>query len=333
MDVLTVINNNVLDAGGSGSDQGTLIAKALGSEILIPLKVQSDDNFIRVVKDDTWAIYPTGSYLETIRELQPDVLFIHFMDLGLLQELPRISELCKVVTVAHENWTDLWITDQKRFVIPYFLEFLRLSDVVVTLSTAQENTVRNLTRSKVVTIPPAIEYDHYKNIDAHTENNEFITGGRLVPIKAHFNLFPMFVELSKRHPDIFLKVFEDGLLRQDYDILIQQLKLAQHIGLWGNISHDQFISQLCTSKALITSSIAENNSVVELEAGALGIPIIRLRADSATHKSFKDYVRIMITDYPAVKEDIEQTRKDYKKYDVSVIKERYEKLFTALLGD
>ena len=332
MEILTVLNNNVLDVGGSGSDQGTLIAKAVDSEILIPLKIQSDEKFLRVVKNDTKVIYPTRSYLETIRELQPDILLIHFMDLALLRELPQIREHCKIITVAHENWTDLWITDRKRFVIPYFLEFLKLSDAVVTLSMAQQNTLQNLTRTKIVTIPPAIEFERYKNIEAHTENNEFITGGRLVPIKAHFNLFPIFVELSKRHPDIFLKVFEDGLLRQNYDLLIEQLKLTQHIGVWGNVQHEQFISQLCTSKALITSSINENNSVAEIESGALGIPVLKLKEGPAAHKYFKDSMEILINDYPAVKEDVEQIRDEYKRYDISVIKEQYKRLFLAVGG-
>ncbi len=330
--ILSVINNNVLDTGGSGSDQGTLIAKALDSEILIPLKLQSDGNIVRTEKNGIRAIYPTKSYLETIRELQPDVLLIHFMDLGLLQELPQIKGLCRVVTVAHENWIDLWITDQKRFLVPYFIEFLKHSDLVIALSDNQKNMLQNLTRTNVTTIPPAIEFDKYENIEAYTENNEFIMAGRLVPIKAHFNLFPLFVQLSKKHLDIFLKVFEDGLLKEHYDLLLQQLQLTQNVGIWGNISHDQFISQLCTSKALITSSLSENKSVAELEAGALGIPILKLNINSARHKSFRDYIEVMITDYPAVKEDVEHGRQDYKQYDISVITQQYKKMFNVIGG-
>lgn len=323
------MNNDILDAGGSGANQALLLTEALKTDLMIPQRIISNDSCVKVEKGNHEIYYPSKSYIDLIREVDPDVLLIHFMSLDMLREMEKIKEHCRVVTVSHENIFDLLITDAKRPVLPYFIQFLDQSDLVICLSEDQEKVLSNVVNTKLRVIPPAIEYHKYKNIEANSLSNEFTMGGRLVQIKNHITPFLAMKKVAKKYPDVFLKVYEDGMLRQCYEALLSQLNLTQHIGLFGLVSHDQFISNMCLSKALLMSSLNENNPLVCLEAQALGIPIIEENCFSPDAYSLS--MIDVLDNYELYKAKAEAERKYVEKYDIGIIKKRYEKVLKEVL--
>lgn len=329
MKVLSVLNNNILDVCGSGSSQALLLSEALDGMIMVPSRIISDNGYVKSSRGGTEIYYPSVSYLDLIREVEPDVLLVHFMELDMLAEMKKIREHCRIVTVAHENLFDFFITDAKRGIFPYFVQFLEQSDLVVCLSDSQKEVLSNVTRTKLQVIPPAIEYDKYKNIEANASNNEFIMGGRLVQIKHHVTPFIAMKEVAKKYPDAFLKVYEDGLLRTSYESLIQMLDLVQHIGLFGLVAHNQFISSMCMSKALVMSSLNENNPVACLEARALGVPIIW--EDPFSPVAYSQKMIDVLDNYEKYKEEAESKRKLSEEYDIGTIKKKYLKVLEEVL--
>lgn len=322
MKLLTVLNNDTIDVGGSGTNQAMLMAKALNSELMVPGRVLSDSSYVKSTHEGTDIYYPSKTYTEIIRDINPDVLLIHFMDLGMLNEIENIRKICRVVTIAHENFFDLFLTDMKRPVLPYFVRFLQNSDLVVCLSEAQREVLSNVINTKLRVIPPAIEFNLYRNIEATAPNNDFISGGRLVQIKQHVTQFLAMKEVIKKYPDAFLKVYEDGLMKPTYEEFIIHQNLVQHIGLFGLVPHNQFISDMCISKALVMSSLNENNPLVCMEAQALGVPIIWENPFSP--KDFSDKMLDVLDNYDVYKDIAESKRDLMKEYDIDVAKKKFE---------
>ena len=329
MEILTLLNNNAIDIGGSGTNQGLLLAKALGGDILIPTQVLSDNSYVKADHDGTEIYYPSKSYTELIRDLNPDVLLIHYMELGLLNEIKNIKKFCKVVTITHENLFDLFLTDMKRQYLPYFLQFLDNSDLVICLSKNQQELLSNIVNTKLRVIPPAIEFDRYRNIEATAPNNDFIMGGRLVQIKQHVTPFIAMKEIIKKYPDAFLKVYEEGIMKHTYEEFILHQNLEQHIGLFGLVSHNQFISAMCISKALVVSSLNENNSVTCLEAQALGVPIIWENPFSP--KDFSTKMLDVLDNYKKYKDIAESKRDAMKEYDIINITKKFKSTLNEVL--
>lgn len=329
MELLTVLNNDAIDVGGSGTNQALLLAKALNSKLLVPGKVLSDGSYVKSTHEGTEIYYPSKSYTEIIRDINPDVLLVHFMDLGMLNEIENIRNICRVVTIAHENFFDLFLTDMKRHVVPYFIRFLQNSDLVICLSDAQQELLSNVVNTRLRMIPPAIEFDLYRNIEATAPNNDFITGGRLVQIKQHITPFVAMKEVIKKYPDAFLKVYEDGFMKPTYEEFILHQNLVQHIGLFGLVPHNQFISDMCISKALVMSSLNENNPVACMEAQALGIPIIWENPFSP--RDFSDKMLDVLDNYDKYKDIAESKRDLMKEYDISVATEKFKSILKEVL--
>lgn len=105
-----------------------------------------------------------------------------------------------------------------------------------------------------------------------TEGTNFVTLGRLSPEKGHAKLIHAFAQLVEAEPRCKLTILGDGPLRQDLQILIEDLSLTSNVLLAG-LRLNPFPA-LQRADCFVFSSDYEGQGLVVLEALILGKPVI-----------------------------------------------------------
>jgi len=319
--ILTVVN--LVEESG-GYTQAELLAKYLGSPMINFLPVGRGDKVMQTEIDGIIAYYPAKSLYGAIKALAPDVLLVHTPSTNLCSELHEIKKLCKVIYVCHANLYEFLLTDSMRMYIKYMIYLMDDADLIISVSDEQRKLLEQITDNKIVMIPPAVEYEQLKRVETYPREKEFMLVGRLSPIKNHLTPIIAMKRISKEYPNSFLKIFGSGLLDTFYREILGVMKLESNVNLFNNVSHNEIITELCHSSALVNSSISENESVAILEAKALGIPVISGYSFSPEgyYKEMKD----LIEDYDSFRRLAEGSRETIKSYDVENICKRYKKI-------
>ncbi|MET3206560.1 UNVERIFIED_ORG: CDP-glycerol glycerophosphotransferase [Arthrobacter sp. UYEF13] len=131
------------------------------------------------------------------------------------------------------------------------------------------NNVVNASEAKVLAAQP-LEEDLHEWMDAGSTN--FVTLGRLSPEKGHAKLIRAFAEVVQGNPRCKLTILGEGPLRQDLQILIEDLSLKSNVRLAG-LRFNPFPA-VQRSDCFVFSSDYEGQGLVVLEALILGKPVI-----------------------------------------------------------
>lgn len=327
MKILTMTN---FDEISGGSNQAILLAKYLASPLMHYLPTNTDE-LPKTSIDNVLAFYPSKSLFMSIAKLNPDILLVHTPSTNLVGEVNNIKKICKIVYVCHANIFEFLLSDSQRVYLPYLIKLLDESDVVVSVSDKQRKLLSKLTKNKIVVIPPAIEYNKLKNVESYPRKYELIMAGRVEPFKNHLIPILAMKEVIKKYRNAFLKIFGFGNLMNLYNQLISAYELNDNIALYGHIKHDELITEMCYSSALLISSFDENASVVELEAKALGIPVLNVNPFDVG--SCASVIKDLFKNYDKYKEkaDVIRSSDELASHDVSVVSNAYKKLFKELL--
>lgn len=102
--------------------------------------------------------------------------------------------------------------------------------------------------------------------------NDIIAIGRLSDQKNHKMLIQAFSKIAAKYPNVALKIFGQGPLRQELNQLIEQLDLKERVFLMGVTSNVP--QQLSKAKLFVLSSNYEGMPNCLMEAMAVGVPCI-----------------------------------------------------------
>ena len=119
-------------------------------------------------------------------------------------------------------------------------------------------------------IPPA----DAASFRAPEDCSHLVTACRLVPWKGVDGL----IRVVAGHQDWLLSVAGDGPQRQRYESLARELKCANRIRFYGNLSRRQLAALVSTSDVFVLNSTYEGLPHVVLEAFALGVPVVATNA-------------------------------------------------------
>ncbi|MFO7711186.1 MAG: glycosyltransferase, partial [Candidatus Woesearchaeota archaeon] len=146
------------------------------------------------------------------------------------------------------------------------------ADKIICLSRGVESSLNsdfNLKKTK--TIHNFFEIKN-KLSDNKEKKYDFITIGRLEPVKNHIGLIRSFRLVLDKKPDSNLVILGDGPLREELEHLIKKLNLGKKVILKGNV--EDVYSYLKRSKVFVFSSDFEGFGNVLLEALSEGVPIL-----------------------------------------------------------
>ena len=134
-----------------------------------------------------------------------------------------------------------------------------------------------------------------KNNKSKNKNIEFISVGRLHPMKGYDRLIEAVIRLKKDNllNNVSFKIYGDGPIRDDLNNKIIEGKVDNCFKLMGYT--DNPYQYICNSDMFILSSVCETFGIVIVEAMTLGIPVLAT-SNSATGELIKSGYNGLIVD-------------------------------------
>ena len=127
-------------------------------------------------------------------------------------------------------------------------------------------------KSTIIFNPIKDSFLETNNIEIKERENIIVNVGRLVPQKNQKMLINAFSKVSLKHPQYKLKIFGDGLLKEELQKQINNLHINDKISLCGVI--DDIKQELEKSKIFVLSSDYEGMPNALIEAMAVGCAAI-----------------------------------------------------------
>ncbi len=127
-------------------------------------------------------------------------------------------------------------------------------------------------QKKSVIIPNPLNSDFISKPYTGKRDNTIVTVGRLTEQKNHKLLVDAFSEVYKKHKEYTLKIYGDGVLRDDLKKQISSLYLNDHILLMGESNNIK--DEIYKAGMFVLSSDFEGMPNALMEAMALGLPCI-----------------------------------------------------------
>ncbi|RYZ85842.1 MAG: glycosyltransferase [Proteobacteria bacterium] len=127
---------------------------------------------------------------------------------------------------------------------------------------------------KIVMIPTRVDLEIFSNIKKDYRIGsklKLITVGSLSPRKNHINLMR---DLAAGNLPFELTIVGDGLLRNQYLQVIDELNISSQVILTGNMAHSDLADLLITQDIYIHYSLSEGLPRAILEAMAVALPVI-----------------------------------------------------------
>lgn len=154
--------------------------------------------------------------------------------------------------------------------------FKKLGVVPVALTEEVQKSIEDvygIDESKIPVVFNGIPLERCKPIQVYKKNaTEIVHVGRFFEAKNHRNLIYAFVDAHARFPEIHLKLYGDGPLRNDMEKLVSELQAEKYIHFMG-LTNDIY-SAMSESDIFILPSIYEGMPMTLIEAMATGLPII-----------------------------------------------------------
>ena len=148
-------------------------------------------------------------------------------------------------------------------------------DYFVLLTEDQKDFYQNLTKTKCVCIPNAL--DIYPNKYASLEEKRIVSVGRLSHEKGYDDLIKAFKIVNEYDKEWQLNIIGDGTERKKIEELIEKENLNDYIKIHGYQSKEYINKYLFKSSIYVLPSRSEAFGIVLLEAFSYGLPCIAFK--------------------------------------------------------
>lgn len=117
------------------------------------------------------------------------------------------------------------------------------------------------------------------NPSKDNEKVQFFNLANLIPVKGQKDLIIAFSEAFKDFKNTELIIAGGGILKEELNNLISELKLSEKVKLIGQINRDEVIKHMDSCNVFVLPSHYETFGVVLIEALSRGIPVISTFCD------------------------------------------------------
>jgi glycosyltransferase involved in cell wall biosynthesis len=166
----------------------------------------------------------------------------------------------------------VWFGEQMLRFFFFFLEFAIISD-----SAKKELKYYGIKDEQIKIIYCGMDYDFYvpspeRDIEKNGKYLLFI--GRLQKYKGVLDICEAFEKISKKFPDLKLKIAGSGTFRAKLEKWIKKRDLSDRIALLGFISEDEKLRLLQHAFLIVQPSYKEGWGLTVIEANACGVPVV-----------------------------------------------------------
>lgn len=211
-----------------------------------------------------------------------DIYHSHCYSTSIVLPILKLLKRGKVIFTLHGLGTKMLgagvLNNFKIFEVfnKFFVEKIKY-DVLITV--ARKSLSENISTRNVFVIGNGVNLDDFNKIKPTKDKKNFILlwVGRMVPVKGLSLLISVFQKLTKKYPNIRLKLVGDGPERLSLESTARKLKLENKIFFTGGIfdHNERLIKEYKTSNALVLPSLAsEGFPITIVEAMAAKLPVI-----------------------------------------------------------
>ena len=194
-----------------------------------------------------------------------------------------------IITIAQEHS----YIDNEKYKNKVKRSFNGINYLVVMTNKSKEKYdlwLKNIkNKPKVIVIPNMIK----QNINAQVSSlnsNQIISIGRLEPVKDFYTLIIVFSILTKKYPNLTLKIIGDGSEKEILNEMIKECNLQDKIILTGKLGEEEINEELLKSEIFILTSKNESFSLVLCEAMNYGLPCVAFDVEVGPREIIDDGV-------------------------------------------
>ena len=194
-----------------------------------------------------------------------------------------------IITIAQEHS----YIDNEKYKNKVKRSFNGINYLVVMTNKSKEKYdlwLKNIkNKPKVIVIPNMIK----QNINAQVSSlnsNQIISIGRLEPVKDFYTLIIVFSILTKKYPNLTLKIIGDGSEKENLNEMIKECNLQDKIILTGKLGEEEINEELLKSEIFILTSKNESFSLVLCEAMNYGLPCVAFDVEVGPREIIDDGV-------------------------------------------
>ncbi len=235
-----------------------------------------------------------------------DVVFAEYGMVG--ASVTEACQLAGVPLVIHYHGADVHhraTVDQYHHL--YLKAFAYASGLIAVSGDMAKELVRmGAPVQKIVTASCGVDTAAFPVLDISKTGRTFLAIGRFVTKKSPTSVIKAFKRVLDEYPDAKLAMVGTGPLEDDVKALVAQLKLEDHITLYGGLKAEQVKELFAQARCFVQHSVTapdgdmEGTPVTILEAGSSGLAIV-----STQHAGIKEAVVNGETGYLVPEHDIE----------------------------
>lgn len=160
--------------------------------------------------------------------------------------------------------------------------FLYMFANAIVLQTEKNRSYFNrLVRKKSKVIYNPVNLGEYTGSALHSKKEkQIVTAGRLMPQKNQKMLIQAFSSIVKSYPEYQLIIYGEGPIRNELEMLIQQLEIQNHVLMPGSVIN--LHERMKSAELFVLSSDYEGMPNALIEAMCLGLPVISTKVSGAT---------------------------------------------------
>lgn len=237
---------------------------------IIPL-VKNDSPFLRKLR--RISIFIIEKMKKIICEFEPDIIISFlpepsFRVLFLKKYSKKIKNIPIIVSVRNDP-----VIEYKN---PLFYHLMKLlypssDELVLQTNDSKDYFIKNINKIGFV-IPNPVSDMFLTNRYTGKRKKEIVAVGRLETQKNYKNMIKAFKIVNTKHPDYVLKIYGDGILKDEIQNYINSLNLNKKVLLMGKT--DDVKNAIYCATAFVMSSDFEGMPNSLLEAACLGVPCI-----------------------------------------------------------
>jgi len=287
-----------------------------------------------------------------VRNWKPDILHVHFAVPSSpvawvfhhLTKIPYVltAHLGDVPSGVPEK-TDRWF----RFIYPFTHPIWNDASQTIAVSEYTRQLALKHYPVDIQVIPNGVDIEKL-NPGTITcgDPPRIIFAGRFMIQKNPIQLIRTLAELKDLDWDCVM--LGDGPLRQEIEAEINNQNLQERFSLTGWIEPKDVVNWLKNSDILFMPSLSEGLPVIGIQSLAMGLAIIASKAggfidlvdqgvngellDADNTKGYSTAIRKLLSDKDLLKSYRDASRKKSLNFDIKKVAERYEEVFTQLIG-
>jgi glycosyltransferase involved in cell wall biosynthesis len=236
---------------------------------------------------EMWIKYGEFSLKNYIKKFgKPDVIHAHNMIYAGLSFM-ELSKKFNITIVITEHSTEYALESQPLEIEEKITDLLNqkinLFAVSPQLIKLLKRKFSNNKNSVIEWLPNVIDTRFEEIVELNqSKNNEkvrFFNLANLIPVKGQKDLIIAFSKAFHNFRNIELVIAGEGVLREELNNLINELKLNEKVKLIGQIHRDEVIKHLDLCDVFVLPSHYETFGVVLIEALSRGVPVISTYCD------------------------------------------------------